>query len=199
MTTKQSFPPLDPGYAAFLRERVKLHLAATPRMARLRERLLGHGGLEVVWVGHEPHLEPLLERGRLFPARGWRRQFVMENQCHTNAAFLWDDSEGRTKVASGYACCDRGLWRQHSWGVEGGRIVETTSARAVLYFGFELTDREALGFALGTLPPQFLLTDLEALRYAVGTLPPELQQRFDDDDPLELCYGEHVKKLLAGQ
>lgn len=41
---------------------------------------------------------------------------------------------------------DDGIWRQHSWVKESGRIIETTAERD-LYFGFELTPEEAKTFA----------------------------------------------------
>jgi hypothetical protein len=151
----KTFPPLDPDHAAFLRDRAEPYLAANPGLDQLRQELLSHGGLDVVWVSPEPHLEPLLERGRLHPKRCLRRRFIADSQCHANASSLWYESEGRIRVGRGYAISERGLWFQHSWGVEDGRIIETTSTRWVRYFGFGLTDSEAWKFALGNSPIGF--------------------------------------------
>jgi hypothetical protein len=106
----KTFPPLDPEHAAFLRDRAEPYLAASPGLAQLRQELLGHGGLDVVWVSPEPHLEPLLERGRLHPKRCLRRRFIADSECHANGSSLWYESEGRIRVGRGYAISERGIW-----------------------------------------------------------------------------------------
>jgi hypothetical protein len=51
--------------------------------------------------------------------------------------------------------CERGLWLPHSWGVDDCGMIETTSSRRVHYYGFVLTDPEALKFAFESLPGVF--------------------------------------------
>ena len=102
----------------------------------------------------EPYLLKIVERGRLFPGEGAELRFMAPSQCHRNAAKLWYDSESVIRIASGYALSEDGIWRQHSWGIDGERIVETTAERS-LYFGFEHDFDESLAFTLSN-PPTFL-------------------------------------------
>lgn len=129
-------------------------MARTPRLSLLRERLLELGGHEVVFHGPEPHLEALLDGGRLFPVAGRRRRFLADSECHVNSAKLWCESQGGVGIATGYGQLASGLWLPHSWGVERGRIVETTSGPWRRYFGVLLDDREALRFTISQFPTQ---------------------------------------------
>lgn len=149
MPTGHTFPRLESDHAAFLRERAKPILTRQPRLAELRRRLLDLGGLEVVWQQTEIHLDDLIERGRTYTRSRMRRRFIADSECHPNAASLWYESRGATKIATGYALGDSGLWFSHSWGVEDGRIIETTSSRGLGYFGVELSGEIALRFMLG--------------------------------------------------
>jgi hypothetical protein len=67
-------------------------------------------------------------------------------KCHRNAALLWDERPG-TGIGTGYCLDGDGLWRQHSWAVTDGTVVETTSPRAA-YFGVVLDPAEAEEFHL---------------------------------------------------
>jgi hypothetical protein len=69
------------------------------------------------------------------------------SMCHGNALGLWLASGGGVRVATGYALSDDGLWRQHSWALVDGRLVETTPCPRLRYFGFELSHAEAEEFA----------------------------------------------------
>ena len=70
--------------------------------------------------------------------------------CHANSASLWYESRGRIRVATGY-CRSGDVWLTHSWGMENGRIVETTCF-SELYFGIILDELETLRCAFGELP-----------------------------------------------
>jgi len=110
----------------------------TPRMT---ERL---GVLVVPPIFAEEHARELEERGEFSTVTGVPIE-GLASQCHANTAALWlgDEIEG---IATGYALSSDGLWRQHSWGLDGqGRIVETTEER-IAYFGFELSFEEAQDF-----------------------------------------------------
>jgi hypothetical protein len=65
-------------------------------------------------------------------------------------ATLWLESRGRIAIVTGYALSG-GLWRQHSWGLEGGTVIETT-VRRTSYYGLELGLPDALRFACGNPP-----------------------------------------------
>jgi hypothetical protein len=140
------FPPIEPGRRRVLRKQVASWIARSPRLGVLRDLLLNHGGHEVVFFWPEPHVTELHERGREFPGPGSLHVVMAMNNCHANAALLWMGSGGAVEIVSGYALSEDGLWRQHSWGLDRGRVVETTAPRN-RYFGFVLTEVEARAFS----------------------------------------------------
>ena len=127
----------------------------SPEAGELRRRLLAIGGNRVCLQVPDLDLPALLSRGRDFPTEGVRRRRLERNQCHRNVATLWCNAPGRVRIATGYALSDDGLWRQHSWAVKGGRVIETTERRTA-YHGITLTLEEALAFTMSN-PPEFLL------------------------------------------
>lgn len=86
-------------------------------------------------AAHGRHAHPLLTRH----VEG------VPNRCHSNTARLWLDGEVDT-VATGFALND-GMWRPHSWGLDGTTVVETTVPREG-YWGITLTIPGTLLFAL---------------------------------------------------
>lgn len=66
------------------------------------------------------------------------------NDCHGNVVRLW--RAGQARIATGYALSDDGLWREHSWGVRDGTVVETTEPRQS-YWGVLVDDDDAGDFA----------------------------------------------------
>jgi uncharacterized protein YodC (DUF2158 family) len=66
------------------------------------------------------------------------------NDCHGNVVRLWRG--GRAMIASGYALSEDGLWREHSWGVRDGTVVETTEPRQC-YWGVLINDDDAGDYA----------------------------------------------------
>jgi hypothetical protein len=98
----------------------------------------------------EPHLEELLTRGREFAVDRLRMRRGERHRCHANATRFWYESGGSIAIATGYAY-DGGLWFQHSWGLDGDRVIETTH-RSVRYFGVELTTGESLSFLFANDP-----------------------------------------------
>jgi hypothetical protein len=123
---------------------VDLAISGRPGPAELERRLLGLAGGRALLADPEPHLDELLGRGRGFAANRVRMRRLEPHRCHGNAARLWYESTGAIGIATGYAC-HGGLWVQHSWGVKGDRVIETTG-RFAHYFGVELTTRESLLF-----------------------------------------------------
>jgi hypothetical protein len=110
----------------------------------LTEIILAHGGKAVVPpLSIEPDMAELLtgscvERPvRMAPGRA--------NQCHETAAIAWCDGK-LDAIVTGYALSNDGLWRQHSWGLSKGAVIEPTEKR-LAYFGIELRGARADEFA----------------------------------------------------
>lgn len=110
------------------------------RFLRLEDILLSVGGWAAV-----PPLEvdgladALCTAGVLFSVEGLTCVQMEPSACHTNTVeWYLDQTEDDTSICTGYALSSDGLWRQHSWGLENGQIVETTIER-VAYYGLEGT------------------------------------------------------------
>lgn len=104
------------------------------RWYSLDQRLVGIGGVSVVPpVDAETDIDQLLSIAELSTTKPVMRK-GKPNQCHANTARLWISGE-IDEIYTGYALSADGLWRQHSWGRKGEKIVETTSPR-LGYFGF---------------------------------------------------------------
>lgn len=138
--TRPKWMKSDPDRVVILRRRFG---APTP----LRECLLSMGGVFALVFDSEFDTDNILSRGRLFSTAGLRMKLGRASRCHQNVATLY--AKGKLKICTGYALSDDGLWRQHSWGLDRGTIVETTEVR-VLYFGYELNDYESILFCLTT-------------------------------------------------
>src|SRR5262245_35121348 len=112
---------------------------------RLESKLLEIGGDRVVELP-EPHMDIILERGRLFESAAWKRVKGERNECHQNAALHYlayynEECGASLEFARGYYLID-GYWRQHSWLWDGKRVLETT-CKGERYFGVLLTPDEA--------------------------------------------------------
>ena len=134
----------------FLEDRMRQALVAQPDLARLEERLLGVGGAMLVAPpdGIEEDLEGMLARGEAFDGRNALLRVGRPIACHANSAALWETRPERYTICTGYALSGDGLWRQHSWVLDGylKRLVETTKPR-LAYFGYRLDGLEAEVFA----------------------------------------------------
>jgi hypothetical protein len=140
----------------FYRERVASYGAGDAWRAGWSQwcrRLLSFGGdLVVPHWGPEPHLERLLA-GAATASGDVTMIQGRPNGCHDNAALLWLLGTADA-IGTGYALSDDGLWRQHSWGVDGdGRVIETTCPR-VRYVGVTLAGQDALEFVGSQLGPE---------------------------------------------
>jgi len=122
----------------FLKNQLKKH----PELKELRTKLLSFGGKEIV-PRNEPDLEKILGRGQIMKMEVIEKK-MYDRDCHTNVTILCV-FEGR-QIATGWALSDDGLWRQHSWCVNGDIIIETTQKRE-MYFGFVLSPSEAENFS----------------------------------------------------
>ncbi len=128
----------------FLEIRRLEHLQDHPDYAKLEERLLSMGG-EMVVPRREPDQEKILSRGRQWIGHNIKIIRGTPSNCHGNVAKRWRRSPRRYRIATGWALSEDGLWRQHSWIIEGRTLIETTTPREK-YFGFELTPQEAQQF-----------------------------------------------------
>jgi hypothetical protein len=110
---------------------------AEPRLAELERTLLGHGG-------HTVYLDQIIAGGRMLSASRVDREPCQPNNCHGNVAVLYALSKGITRIGTGYALSDDGVWVRHSWGVSArtGAVLETTS-RFLRYYGFTFGDDSA--------------------------------------------------------
>lgn len=119
------------------------------KMFALREKLLSFGGIEACLPLVEEDYDAIMERGEFFYGSSYMRK-GRPSRCHENASLLWDANRNNTKIATGYALSEDGLWRQHSWVVqelESGRLrVWETTVRRVAYFGFVMTEEECEKF-----------------------------------------------------
>jgi len=125
-------------------ERLAENDAAEPGYAatwgKLCEKLLALGG-ETVVVTPWPHpvqdVQFIADHSRRFDPVGAVFEPGETGECHDNAEKLWRAGDG---MATGFALSADGLWREHSWGVRAGCVVETTVERAD-YFGVERVPR----------------------------------------------------------
>jgi hypothetical protein len=114
----------------------------------LAQATLGFGGERMVSRGRDPDEDDILARGQLWSGKGALLVRGRPCSCHENASEWWAAHQDNLVLATGYALSEDGLWRQHSWCVEGTgrrRVLETTTRR-LLYLGFAMTADEAAAF-----------------------------------------------------
>lgn len=135
---------IDPAQIQYLHERMKEAIAGQPALNNLYGRLLEVGG-KAVAARYEEDAEKLLERGVEMSPKGLRMMVGDRSACHANAARLHETNPKQVKIVTGYALSSDQVWRQHTWGLWGKRVVETTEKRTA-YFGFVLTPEETANF-----------------------------------------------------
>jgi hypothetical protein len=110
----------------------------------LQSRLLAIGGVRVVLpLEVDPHLVLVAREGQLWGLL-LKRTNGEANLCHDQSAALWWSTRGEAQIVTGWALHPRdGLWRPHSWCVEGQQIIETTPNTFLSYFGVALNAKEA--------------------------------------------------------
>lgn len=102
-------------------------------LVKLRNQLLNIGGNEVVPT-HEPDIDLLLSDGQVFDPLDIVQYNMRPSHCHQNCRYLYQNNPAVTEIATGWALSNDSLWRQHSWGMRGDEIAETTKPRET-YFG----------------------------------------------------------------
>jgi len=121
-------------------------MLASPLFKILEKKLLAIGGTRLVPMP-DRDLETLVETGEHQVGFRVQKHRGLSSRCHGNSAKLWLRRQHRGfRIATGYALTDDGLWRQHSWGVEGKVLFETTVTRTA-YFGVYLSPPDSVEFA----------------------------------------------------
>ena len=114
----------------------------SPEARKVRERLLAIGGEEVCIRQVEPSdIHRLVKRGELWSGEKSRLVKMEPISCHQNSLALW--KEGKGDLANGFALSKDGLWREHSWIVSDGGVIETTTPR-MAYYGAKLRKSEIM-------------------------------------------------------
>lgn len=122
-----------------------------PAIATLKAKLFAIGGSRIS-PQPCPFVSEIASYGRLFslPVTPRRMEAI---RCHHNVACLWEQRKKRPRlkaIATGYALCEDGTWRPHSWGLSATHILETTVSR-LQYFGIPMNAEDADAFAAGFL------------------------------------------------
>jgi hypothetical protein len=165
------------------------HLWQDPKRLELRRNLLRFGGSEVNLSPPEPYLDILVsERARVWDGATSKRIRGGEpNSCHSNVARHYErQRRPRWRIATGYALCDKGLWRQHSW-LCGHKSIGETTVRFVAYAGVMLDDVEVVLFWLANRreswpfpeppPPALRLDDPGIAERVLRALPKRIEER----------------------
>ena len=122
-----------------LEDMKKMHPSMDNRLFDLRQKLLDFAGEAVCFPAYEEDLSNILNYGQFWVGNNVKLMRGAPSQCHANSANLWEQNKDVTRVCTGYALSDDGMWRQHSWLVwhkaRSNQIVETTVKR-VAYYGF---------------------------------------------------------------
>ena len=136
----------NPEWSKSLRETTKTYIEKHPEYKPLMDKLLSIAGdFVVIWM-YEPDLEIILKRGHLFEGQGSILKGMDFCHCHENVGKLW--FEEKMRIVTGWALSKDGLWRQHSWALKDGMVIETTTIREK-YFGVILTEEESERFYAG--------------------------------------------------
>jgi len=146
-------------YTGVLEQEVDPNLLPYYKKAlELRDKILTFGGEQVCMPFLDKDTDLIKDRGQLWYGDRSIMQLGYQSQCHHNSCVIWTESRHDEKkdirIATGYALSNDGMWRSHSWCVlveeESNTIIETTEER-VAYFGFVLSDVEAVMFSIQEL------------------------------------------------
>lgn len=117
----------------------KIHPSMDSRLFTLRQKLLDFAGEAVCFPPYEEDLDNILSHGQFWVGSNVKLMCGEPSQCHANSANLWEQNKDTTRICTGYALSEDGMWRQHSWIVwhkaHSNQIVETTAKR-IAYYGF---------------------------------------------------------------
>lgn len=112
---------------------------------KVAERLASKVPGSVMIAVPDPDIDLIESKGQDFTTTGRKFKKGERNQCHTNTSKLYAKKQVDT-IVTGYALSKDGGWRQHTWGLQKGKVVETTYD-FLAYHGVRLTKAEAKDFA----------------------------------------------------
>lgn len=117
----------------------KMYPSMDGRLFNLRQKLLAFAGEAVCFPPCEEDFDNILNYGQFWVGSNAKLMRGEPNRCHVNSANLWEQNKDTTRICTGYALSEDGIWRQHSWLVwhkaRSNQIVETTVKR-IAYYGF---------------------------------------------------------------
>lgn len=119
----------------------KMHPTMDPRLFDLRKKLLDFAGEAVCLPAIEEDIDYILNYGQFWVGNNIKLMLGEPSHCHSNSCNLWEQNKDKTRICTGYALSDDGMWRQHSWLIwhkdRSNQIVETTVKR-IAYYGFAM-------------------------------------------------------------
>lgn len=122
-----------------LEDMKKMYPSMDSHLFDLRQKLLAFAGEVVCFPPCEEDLDNILSYGQFWVGGNAKLMRGEPNRCHVNSANLWEQNKEATRICTGYALSEDGIWRQHSWLVwhkaRSNQIVETTAKR-IAYYGF---------------------------------------------------------------
>lgn len=122
-----------------LEDMKKMHPSMNSRLFDLRQKLLTFAGEAICFPPYEEDLDNILNYGQFWVGSNAKLMRGEPSRCHANSANLWEQNKEATRICTGYALSEDGMWRQHSWLVwhksRSNRIIETTAKR-IAYYGF---------------------------------------------------------------
>ena len=122
-----------------LEDMKKMYPSMDNHLFGLRQKLLTFAGETVCFPPCEEDLSNILSYGQFWVGGNAKLMRGEPSRCHANSANLWEQNKDTTRICTGYALSEDGIWRQHSWLVwhkaRSNQIVETTVKR-IAYYGF---------------------------------------------------------------
>lgn len=122
-----------------LEDMKKIHPSMNSRLFDLRQKLLAFAGEAICFPPYEEDLDHILNYGQFWVGSNAKLMRGEPSRCHANSANLWEQNKEATRICTGYALSEDGMWRQHSWLVwhksRSNQIIETTAKR-IAYYGF---------------------------------------------------------------
>lgn len=116
-----------------LEDMKKMHPSMNSRLFDLRQKLLTFAGEAICFPPYEEDLDNILNYGQFWVGSNAKLMRGEPSRCHANSANLWEQNKEATRICTGYALSEDGMWRQHSWLVwhksRSNQIIETTAKR----------------------------------------------------------------------
>lgn len=119
------------------------------KLSELRNRLLNFLGESVCLAYIEEDIDDILNYGQFWLGHNAKMMRGEPCHCHSNACNLYEQNWDKTRICTGYALSEDGMWRQHSWLIwikdRSNQIIETTVKR-VAYYGFIMDEDQCEKF-----------------------------------------------------